>query len=329
MRPRLLTRLFIVALLLVAMFIPVTAEASNGYTHIENGYYLKYNASGQHDGWWYRKNNCCHYYRHSQVPAKGVAYSANWKSDLVKALEKAKDTELFLEAIKESGLQVNPNSLPSEYQGYARGQSTIMSGYGYVPYAAQGQSIMGLAAYAPNIGQVDIEALLRTQQRTTERQAENAAQANNYLTDRIGQLGAEQANIAKLQVATAAIIAAAQTSTPPRIEQHQWEAGSGGQVGGQAGGQATTGQTPGDAIALVRAANVMSNKCVSCHGPNEKKGGLDLSAFATWDDATAQQYEPKIAARITSRDPAKQMPPPDKPQLDAADLRTLLNVLPE
>lgn len=325
-------RLLIFALVLVALLIPATAEASNGYTHIENGYYLKYNASGQHDGWWYRKNNCCQYYRHSQVPAKGVSYSANWKSDLVKALEKAKDTELFLEAIKESGLQVNPASLPSEYQGYARGQSTIYQGYGYVPYAAQGQSIMGLAAYAPNIGQVDIEGLLRTQQRLAERQSENASQANNYLTDRIGQVGAEQANIAKLQVATAAIVAAAQTQTQPRIEQHSWESGSGGQSGGNGslpGGQTTTGQTPGDAIALVRAANVLSNKCVSCHGPNEKKGGLDLSGFATWDDATAEHYEIKIRDRITSRDPAKQMPPPDKPQLDAADLRTLLNVLPE
>jgi mono/diheme cytochrome c family protein len=314
-------------LFLVAFSMSATiAEASNYWRSIGNGYHLLYTSSGQHDGWYYRVSHG-RYCRHSRVPSSSVSYSANWKSDLVKALDKAKDTELFIAAIRESGLRVDQNSLPDTY-GYARGHSTIYQGY-----AAQGQSILGLAAYAPSIGQVDIESLLRTQQRLAERQSDNASQANNFLTDRIGQVGELQTEVAKIQAAGAAIVASVQAASPPRTEVHQWERGSGSnsqQHSHQS--QTQVERSPGPqsyALSVVGAQHVLDTKCVACHGPNKKSGGLDLSNFSTWDESLQDAYEVKIRERITTSDPAKKMPPVDKPQLAAADMKKLLNVLPD
>ena len=108
MKPRLL--------ILVILLFAKTASGG-GWQVAGNGYYL----SVPSDGWYYSRvvgqpywyNGCYYagavsYQKVLQVPQKQVShvtYSTNWKSDLLKAVERQKDNQLFLQALRESGLQ--------------------------------------------------------------------------------------------------------------------------------------------------------------------------------------------------------------------------------
>jgi mono/diheme cytochrome c family protein len=58
--------------------------------------------------------------------------------------------------------------------------------------------------------------------------------------------------------------------------------------------------------------------CVSCHGPNKHKGGLDLSTFAT---LTAVTNDPRRWAQVLERLEAQEMPPEEAPHQPPAEER--------
>lgn len=68
-------------------------------------------------------------------------------------------------------------------------------------------------------------------------------------------------------------------------------------------------------------ATVLTAKCAACHSGAKPKGGLDVTK--PLDPATIAAIED----RVLSRDPATQMPPPEKPQLATAEILTLLSEL--
>lgn len=84
------------------------------------------------------------------------------------------------------------------------------------------------------------------------------------------------------------------------------------------------------ALPLVRVGELFRVACGKCHGPEKAEKDLDLTNFANWDQGRLAEYGLKIAARISSRDPEKQMPPPDS-QIDpltAAEMKLVMSVLP-
>lgn len=74
-------------------------------------------------------------------------------------------------------------------------------------------------------------------------------------------------------------------------------------AGGTVGGDTGTAPAPGGATYPDGAAALITRKCVSCHGPDNPKGGLDLTANI--DRATASE----IFLRTFSDDASIRMPP--------------------
>lgn len=297
--------------LCAAVLFAASAHAGNHgrqYTHVERGYYLN-GTSASNDGYWYTVKNGC-YTRHSpiQAAAKSVTYSANWKSDLVKELGRKKDNELFMQALAESGLQGEPAADGYSSSYATSGTSVYAQGF---PLAAQGGTIYGVQAYAPNIGQVDVQGLLSQQARIVERLGDQTTVANNALSDRIGQVSAAQTDVARIQETGRAFVAAMQAAQPPRVEQHTWERSSQSSQTTGASGQTTgvVGSPRASALDLVAAAAFFDGKCAKCHGQDNPKAGLDLSGFASWGPAELSDWGPVILERVTSRDPEKVMPP--------------------
>ena len=55
---------------------------------------------------------------------------------------------------------------------------------------------------------------------------------------------------------------------------------------------------------LTQIQTLFANKCIACHNPNKKNGGLDLSDIRQLNEKQCD----KILERVTSCDPAKRMP---------------------
>lgn len=312
------------------------AGGYGGFTHYERGFYLLGTPS-HNDGNWYVVRDGC-YVRHSRFRQQNrsafrstVRYSSDWKSNLVRALEKKKDHELFLRALRESGLQSPGASAlgnASDYYGAAGGTSVYS--YGYIPNADQGGTIYGVEAFAPNIGRVDIAGLLNQQMRLVERLSEGTNLANNAVSDRIGQLAKAQAEVAKIREAGKILIETVRAAQPQRIEVYRRETRRPDrEATDKAAASAPAGEV--EALTLARAQDVLNRSCAKCHGPEKAEANLDLTKFSSWTDEELALHGPKILARVTSRDQERMMPPlaGGVPPLGVGALRQLLRVIPE
>lgn len=310
------TKAVMAALLFVlALFAATNTAQADHFRRASNGLFWKVNAANVHDGHWYTFQHG-QYVRHSQIAPQrtAVKYSANWKSDLVRAVNQQKDNQLFLQALRESGLQ-------PEGSGYSYQQAAYSIYSQGDPYADQGGTVYGIESYAPNIGQVDIDGQLRQLGRLMERQIEGVTSAGNVLSGRIEQVSAAQAEIAKIQAAGAAVVEAVKAAQPARSETHVYQQ--------QAASEASTGPPPQrqSALALVQADELLARSCGSCHGDEGAKGGLSLVGFADWTDAERAGVLPAILARVVSRDPEAMMPPPGKGHALTADELAVLFAL--
>lgn len=326
MKPRILI------LAMAAMLFAGVAHAGGfgNFTHYERGFYLNGTVK-QNDGWWWRCSNG-RFYRHSQFrqqQAKAqaqVQYSANWKSDLVKALDKQRDHELFLQALRESGLQSNQ-------QGYSNGNDySATSGsstysYGYVPFADQGGTIYGATVkdYAPNIGQVDVAALVNQQMRLVERLSEGTNTANNAVAGQINSLANAQAEVAKIQAAGQVLVETVRAAQAPATAHHTWQRETQSQQQSQPQALSAPQTTATD---MVRVAALFERSCVKCHGAEKAQGGLNLSGFDSWGTQQRAEVAQAIMDRITSQDPEMRMPPPPADPVGVEDLRALMAVFP-
>lgn len=324
-----------------------TADAGWIFRSAGNGYYCRYNDLGVNDGWYYT-SYCGRYYPYSQITTSVVnkTYAAappvGWKTELVRTLNAQKENEFFIRAIRESGLQPEQaQGLLAQYgvpqanfngASYVRGVTQYTSG---VPYAQQGSTLYGVAAYAPNIGQVDIQGILAQQARLAEQLGNVAGTTNLAFNDRVQQVSEAQLEITKIQEAGRVAVATIQASQTPRTTTHQWEVGSqrGGSSGqqpqqppaapgngdtrrgdgrpepGATGSSAPPGQGQRPAIALVKAEEFFNNACISCHGVKKVEKNLDLRNFSQWSPEKFEEYRDVIWDRITTDDPKYIMPP--------------------
>lgn len=89
------------------------------------------------------------------------------------------------------------------------------------------------------------------------------------------------------------------------------------------------GATPGTSPSLPCAVeSVLQSNCLHCHGANRMAGAtVSFTSYAALQMASVsvptQPVYKTMAARITSTDPTKHMPPPNQPQPDSAQLATL------
>ncbi len=344
--------------LLMALLWPAICSAS--WQAVGNGYYV-WTTSYGNDGYYYTRNytapywyNGCYYagsynyVRSYQIPVtQTVNYSSNWKSDILKAVEKRADSKLFLQALRESGLASPAETTLLEGNGITNIKGTSVYQSGYYPFAQQGNTLVSLKDYSPNIGHVDIQGAFNQISRIAEQSITMGDNMAYALSQGVGQVADAQLQIAKVQEAGKVAVALAQTSVPPKQVTTKFEA----QVGASSGTSraSATGAPPGNgnppatpqpdppdagggpsALGLIWTQGLMNNACAKCHNPEKAKGGLDLSQFDKWDADRLAEYGPKIAARVTSRDPEFQMPPPDsgiKP-LTPLEIKKLLDVLP-
>lgn len=333
-----------------AVVLTATVVQGSGYYAAGNGYYCYQTAAGVNDGYYYTRtctqgywycgkwyNGTCSYTRVAPIAIAQapVQYSTNWKSDLLKAIEHQKDNQLFLQALRESGLQVpSTHTVAANHGTVITGTQTYQQGY-YQPFAEQGSTLFGLKAYTPNIGQVDIQGTLNQLSRLSEQsmnQADNMAYA---FSQQVGQIGHHQAEIAKIQEAGRVAVALAQASSPPRQVTTKFEARTGENSSRDARASSVPPQPPspdtqtGAVLPRVWVGELFRQTCVKCHGPEMAKAELDLSNFANWNDDLIAEYGPKIAARVTSHDPEFQMPPPDsKIVLKPIEIKKILALLP-
>lgn len=183
---------------------------------------------------------------------------------------------------------------------------------GQATYAPQGSTVYGYSNFTSRFGQVDLGALYNQAERLTTQAQTLAGQAATDFSALVQQEGANQAEVASImaqgQAAERALLAArgqpaqaqlstfqfeARVSSDGKIEMRPLEADSSHALGNQ------------DAVTL---DSVIETRCISCHSGDQPKGGLDLSARATWQGEGRTEKIAGILARITTPDPTKRMP---------------------
>lgn len=265
-----------------------TAHAS-GWQFLPHGnHFVRSNGFGN-DGFLYSRswNGCRYTYsQHSAIVAEvpvvsTPTYNANWKSELVNHLSKAKDNETFLQALRESGL-----SRP--------GYSGSVSQYSTSTHVGFPAAHYGIAAYG--VGQpLDINAVFSAADRHTENAQRLADRADAHFKDRLGQA----VDASRVEATGRAFAAALQASATP--------VSTTSTVNVQSQESSTSGPAR-PALATVYQDTVFATHCASCHSGTNRKGSFDVDAL---NDAARES----ALRRIFSDDPKLVMPPLDKPRL--------------
>lgn len=183
---------------------------------------------------------------------------------------------------------------------------------GQATYAPQGPTVYGYSNFTSRFGQVDLGSLYNQAERLTTQAQTLAGQAATDFSALVQQEGANQAEVASImaqgQAAERALLAArgqpvqsqlstfqfeARVSSDGKIEMRPLEVDSSHTLGNQAS---------------VTLDSVIETRCIACHSGDQPKGGLDLSARATWQGDGRSEKIASILARITSPDSTKRMP---------------------
>lgn len=163
--------------------------------------------------------------------------------------------------------------------------------YGQLP-AAQGDTLYGYRASTYSNTDLGVDNYI------SQRLVADASAIQSKVLSGQQANAAAAAEIAKLQIKgqiiTSALNALADTS-----------AANGGDASAtftqniQASASASVGSS--DNQLATKVTQLVTQKCVGCHGPTRQAGNLDLSNLANVDGA-------KVLARVTSADPTKRMP---------------------
>lgn len=186
--------------------------------------------------------------------------------------------------------------------------------------AAQGSTILGVSEVADIYGNLDLGALLDQSLRMSAQINSDATQVASGVTATLRDVAAAATRDSETRTKAAAAVAVLQAQTvqqealirslAPADSLHierRVEHGDGQThivpdsppAAGKAGS--------GEAGSIERLKAIFVRNCAECH-INDKKGNLDLSNPLT---LTEQQVS-HILERVTTRDPEKAMPPPDK-----------------
>lgn len=290
---------------------------------------------------------------YSQPQQQSLSYSKyTWKERGLDHLAEAKDTESFLQFCRENNLAVNPASLPgalpmgsnrygNPYASSAGGQPAYgMNNYSVSQqgFAQTGNTVYGNGGYSQG-ARPDVDELIHHQERLLERQNELGQMANNNVTANVHLRVEGDVEVAKINAATEGFLATLRAAQTPKTEIHssqvvpyapqpmplnpsQPDQPQPAFVPAQAGPMYT------GPVTLGVAADVAFRKnCGQCHGPQLKKGNLDLLSWQGWDAGhRADMYGKKhgLLDRLTTKDASIQMPPPGSPQPTPEEVKTML-----
>lgn len=204
------------------------------------------------------------------------------------------------------------------------------------PLTAQGTTVYGYSSVAEAYGNVDLGLLYNQAARLTDQAQQLAGQAGADFQSLVQAEGQNRAEVAKIvaqgQAAREALLAA--KGAEGLTQAQQFRAFS-FRVTQDAGGsmrvepiQAQPGQNPDFNLTApqgLKAAgsisDVLRNRCVSCHGSAQNKGGLNFEG--TINDA----QQASVLERITTNDAARRMPPPAKGNLSVAELNAFFQAM--
>lgn len=210
-----------------------------------------------------------------------------------------------------------------EWEGIVNGLSKL----GFVPqgdasaaynydvsatYAPQGATVYGYSNFAARYPQVDLQGLYNQADRLTTQAQTLAGQAAADFSALVAQETDGQARVASIlaqgEAAERALLAARGEPQQPQWREVKISArvSSDGQVELQPIEEPGQTQALGDQTVTLDA--VIETRCIACHSGDEPKGGLDLSARATWEGTGRTEKLAKILARVTTNDPSKRMP---------------------
>lgn len=318
--------LFAFVVLLGLLVVAVDDAQASGWVwrSAENGLFIRANGT-TNDGWYYRRHWCDgrwiyrQYYRVSPASSYGGYGQERWREKLLdiaanrdryeaQGRASALEHSEFIDSVRVLGLEGNFHLqgygyAPTYSQGAVAGYG---AGAGYAgPYAQQGNTVYGYQQYAASYGQgVDLSALYNQAGRLTSQAQEFAGQATSDFSGLVDQQAQGQAEVAKiLAQGQAAATALSQTKPAPvaptfRTFSFRTEVGADGKMQVMGG--------PNDLT--LKAEQLISLKCATCHNAEKPSKGLDLTAIASWTKDQRDQWGPVILAAVTNPDPAKRMP---------------------
>lgn len=195
------------------------------------------------------------------------------------------------------------------------------------PIAQQGTTVYGYSSVAESYGNIDLGLLYNQAARLTDQAQQLAGQAAADFQTLVQAEGANRAEVAKIiaqgQAAREALLAARGNSTQQitqrsfnfkvtqdstgelKIEKMEQQNNNTNpnfnlESGPQKSTQQSTQQSSSQAVKSI--SDILTNKCVSCHGNTQAAGGLNFLKPIT------DQQQASVLERIVTPDPEKRMP---------------------
>lgn len=240
------------------------------------------------------------------APASAVANASvnlplipppDWQAQLLVELGKQNDRDAYLQALVVSGLAKGAG-----FYGAA-------SSYALNPAGVSGTSLYGynVGSYQSfgSYGDVDLNQLFQSLERTTGQAQQLAGQAHTAHADVVGRQGAAHARVAMILALAKGAQQAA--SDPPSVTLQSAEVGpvAPPPVPPEETAPTQTAPIKPHAAKAKLIRNLVLQTCVSCHGAAQPKAGLNLAVG--WDALTDAQRA-SVRERVTTQDKAKRMP---------------------
>lgn len=219
-----------------------------------------------------------------------------------KILENALEQQYYMQAVKEFGLQgaLKDYGLQGPYSYSNLTSTQVYGGGGTTLYQSTGVSYNTLAqVYGDN----NVAALFQQYGRLTENAQNLGGKATSDFAALIGQEQQGRSKVAELLAKAEAVKQAfkALENSSATLLQQKTVIQTMPYADGGGSGQASGGN--GKALADLFEQSA-SNRCASCHNPQNKKGGFNVYDFRKLDP----DYQAKVVERITTSDEAKRMP---------------------
>ncbi len=201
------------------------------------------------------------------------------------------------------------------------------------PLTAQGTTVYGYSSVAEAYGNVDLGLLYNQAARLTDQAQQLAGQAATDFQTLVQAEGQNRAEVAKIvaqgQAAREALLAA---KGPEGLVQAQQFRAFTFRVTQDGSGsmrvepiQAPTPDFnltgPRGLKSAAGISDVLKNRCVSCHGNAQSKGGLNF------EGSISDAQQASVLERVTTRDANKRMPPPSKGDLSVAELNAFFQAM--
>ncbi len=246
-----------------------------------------------------------------------VAYTADWKNEVLKALEQQNDQAAFLQALAALGANAPP-AYPGNLSSYSSTTALQSGVYGDTRYGASLNSLAAL--YGDNNPSI----LYQQAARLTQNSQQLAGQATTDFKDLVALDQAGRERLARLAVVGQAMAEAFRATGTSQSETRTFtfQVGPNGaiqQVQPQPG-DPTLDPTPLPPHAEdVGFRSLTQTRCGACHTGADPKGGFDVSTYSTLDPKAKR----KVWMKLLDESPETRMPK-GKPALSGAELGAFL-----